>query len=145
MGELDADVTRFLTDAGFNLRGCLHVRDYDARVPTPWKASSLLPVARRALVIGSGGRALFASLRHSPEIARREADPFDAYTVRIMGEVVALLAGAGSPSVAGFAHERRGGYLPTSSRWVEPPGWGRSAVWGCFSTRAMALGCPCGP
>jgi hypothetical protein len=109
MGELAADVDRFLIEAGFNLRGVLAARNYDECVPPAWRALALLPEARSALVIGSGGRALYEALKSSPEIMRRDPDPFDAYTVRIVREAAAKLIAEGFPSVAGFAHERLDG------------------------------------
>ena len=139
MSDLDVGVDRFLTEAGFNLRGCLTAPEYDARVPTVWKTSDLLPGARSALVIGSGGRALYASLKSSPEIARREADPFDAYTVRIVSEAAAKLTREGFPSFAGFAHERRDG------KFVDLVALGRASGLGADSRLGLLLHPKYGP
>lgn len=91
--------------AGLNLLGCLSRSRYDALVPSGWQAERLLPAARSVLVVASGGRALFAAFRTSPE-ARRERDPLDAYTRRVVAAAAEGLAG---PWRALFAFERRGG------------------------------------
>jgi epoxyqueuosine reductase QueG len=88
---------------GLDLRGCLAVDRYDALVPPAWRAQSLLPSARSALVLAAGGRALFEAFGASPE-ARRHRNPLDAYTRRVGEEVADRLAGR-----ALFAFERRAG------------------------------------
>ena len=98
-----AAIAPALSAAGINLRGCLRVDRYDAGIPPAWRARSLLPSARSALVLAAGGRALFEAFRAAPE-ARRRGDPLDAYTRRVAEEVADRLAGR-----ALFAFERRGG------------------------------------
>lgn len=97
-----------LDAAGMNLRAALPPPRYDALVPPAWRASALLPDARTALVVASGGRALWRALRGSPELAT-DPDPVDAYTARALGELVGDLVSAGQPSRALFAFERHGG------------------------------------
>lgn len=102
---LPADIPQGLRAAGLNLLGCLSRPRYDALVPEAWRAERLLPVARSVLVVASGGRALFAAFRRSPE-AQREPDPLDAFTRRVVEAAAEQLGG---PWRALFAHERRGG------------------------------------
>ena len=101
-GALTA-VTPVLAAAGLNLRGCLRVERYDALVPPAWRAQSLLPPARSALVLAAGGRGFFEAFRASPE-ARFFSDPLDAYTRRQAEAVADRLAGR-----ALFAFERMDG------------------------------------
>lgn len=94
-----------LDRAGLALLGCLSRARYDALVPPAWRAAELLPEARSALVVASGGRALFAAFRASRE-AQLDADPLDAYTRRVVEAAAARL---GAPARALFAFEQRGG------------------------------------
>ena len=94
-----------LEAAGLGLLGCLTRQPYDSRVPAGWRCAELLPEARSVLVVASGGRALFAAFRASPEFGR-SGDALDAYTRRV---VEAAAAGLGTPSRALFAFEQRAG------------------------------------
>jgi hypothetical protein len=91
-----------LSEAGLNLFGVLSIERYDAEVPAAWRAAAELPGARSAVLVGAGGRALFAALRRAPE-AGLDRDPLDHYTRRIVEAAVEPLAGR-----ALFAFERRG-------------------------------------
>lgn len=107
-------LSALLAEAGWNLRGALPIERYDARVAAPWRAPELLPGARSALVLGSGGRALWQAFQRSPEFAR-ERDPLDAFCTRQAGAVASLLLGR-----AVLAHEsRQGGFADLVALGVE--------------------------
>jgi hypothetical protein len=114
-----------LVDAGMGLLGVLAATRYDALVPAAWGSPALRPGARAALVVASGGRALFAAFSAAPEasLARPKAaqrgeaersrtsseplsEPLDAYTVRVV-ETAARCLGGGARAL--FAFEQRGG------------------------------------
>jgi len=97
-----------LDAAGLGLRGALPVARYDAAVPAAWRSASLLPGARTAIVVASGGRSLWSAFAASPEF-RGGPDPLDAYTRRVVTGATRTLATGGAPSRALFAFERRGG------------------------------------
>jgi len=101
-------VDEILDAAGLDLRGALASADYDARVPPAWRAEATLPGARGALVIGSGGRALWNAARTGGALDA-SADPLDTHTTHALEACVAMLREAGERAVALFAHERRGG------------------------------------
>jgi hypothetical protein len=100
-------VAALLDAAGLDLRGALSRADYDARVPAAWRSDRLLPGARGALVVGSGGRALWRAAEASGALAAGD-DPLDAHSERALAACVAALREAGEPALALFAHERRG-------------------------------------
>lgn len=105
-GSADLEPRRLpalLAEAGWNLRGAIPVEHYDARVAPPWRSARLLPEARSALVLGSGGRALWSAFRRSEEFSR-EVDPLDAFCSRVALRVATLLEGR-----AVLAHESREG------------------------------------
>jgi len=94
-----------LDAAGLNLRAALPIDTYDAAVPEPWRSAALRPDARRAIVVASGGRALWDALTRAPELGA-VADPLDAYTRRVTAAAASEL----EPGAAVlYAHERRGG------------------------------------
>ncbi len=110
-----------LVDAGMGLLGVLAATRYDALVPAAWRTPALRPGARSALVVASGGRALFdafsaaseaalarpkAAQRAEGERSRRSNDPLDAYSRRVV-EAAAGRLGGGARAL--FAFERRGG------------------------------------
>src|SRR6185436_743028 len=70
-----------LDRAGLNLRAALPIARYDAAVPEPWRSAALHPRARSAVVIASGGRALWDAFARAPEFGA-VPDPLDAYTRR---------------------------------------------------------------
>lgn len=108
MPELLRSLESTLDGAGLNLRGAIAANDYDAGVPAAWRSAELLPGARSALVVASGGRALWDAFRASPEFGE-EPDPLDAYTVRVLADISGTLRAAGQASCALLAFERRGG------------------------------------
>jgi epoxyqueuosine reductase QueG len=73
-------------------------------VPAAWRSAELLPGARTAIVVASGGRALWDAFARAPEF-RLETDPLDAYTRRAVEAAARELV----PSLALFAFERRAG------------------------------------
>jgi len=81
-----------LAEAGWNLRGVLPIARYDALVADPWRSDVLRPGARSALVLGSGGRALWQAFVRSPELGRAP-DPLDAFCERVAEEAARLLEG----------------------------------------------------
>jgi hypothetical protein len=105
--ELAGRVAALLDAAGLDLRGALSRDDYDAQVPPAWQSAQLLPDACSALVIGSGGRALWRAAQASGGLAS-SPHPLDAHTERALVACVETLRGAGEVAVAVFAHERRG-------------------------------------
>ncbi|HME73747.1 MAG TPA: hypothetical protein VKM54_28370 [Myxococcota bacterium] len=96
----------FLCAAGFNALGVLEASRYNALVPPPFRLDLLFPLARSALVLGAGGRALFDAFERSPEAAFTR-DPLDSYTRRIANHGAAWPGLGAARSV--FAFERRGG------------------------------------
>ena len=110
-----------LVDAGMGLLGVLAATRYDALVPAAWGSPALRPGARSALVVASGGRALFDAFSAAPEASlarpkaaqrgeaersRTSSEPLDAYTVRVV-EAAAGRLGGGARAL--FAFEQRGG------------------------------------
>ena len=104
--DLVRRVGSLLGAAGLDLRGALSPSVYDALVPPAWRCDALLTGARSALVVGSGGRALWRAARESGAAG---SDPLDLHTARAMHACVTELRAAGHAAVAVFAHERRGG------------------------------------
>jgi hypothetical protein len=74
-------------------------------VPETWRSGGLLARARTAIVVASGGRALWDAFARAPEFSA-SADPLDAYTTRVV-EAAASLLSDGARAL--FAFERRGG------------------------------------
>lgn len=74
-------------------------------MPEAWRSAALLPRARSAIIVASGGRALWDAFAGSAEFAL-SPDPLDAYTRRVTEAAAALLP---APARALFAFERRGG------------------------------------
>jgi hypothetical protein len=91
-----------------NVRGVLDAARWDALVPPAWQTRALLPGARSAWLLASGGRALFEALRRAPESALA-CDPLDAYTRRVAQETAATLREAGGRALPLLACERRDG------------------------------------
>ena len=89
-----------------NLRAALPIATYDAAVPEAWRSAALLPRARTAIVVASGGRALWDALARSPEFGA-SADPLDTYTRRTTEVAAALLEPPAARAL--FAFEQRGG------------------------------------
>jgi len=96
----------FLDAAGFNALGVLGASQYDALVPPPFRLELFFPLAHSAVVLGSGGRALFDAFLRSPEASFGE-DPLDAYTRRIAHHAAAW-PGLGAARAL-FAFESREG------------------------------------
>ena len=121
-----------LDAAGLNARGALSAAGYDAIVPAAWRTGLLLPEARTALVVGSGGRALWNALRAVPEFDA-QSDPVDTYTARVMDAIAEDLTGGGHPSRAVYPSEQRGG------AWADFVALGREAGLGVPSRLGLLL------
>lgn len=97
-----------LAAAGWNLRAALPIARWDALVPAAFRSARLLPGARSALVLGSGGRALWQAFRASPEHGR-PGDPLDAMTERVAEQAARALDLPAAPAVPVLAHRAREG------------------------------------
>lgn len=69
-------------------------------VPPGLRLASLVPDARAAIVVGSGGPAFFERFLEAPEAADALANPLDRFTARLVGE---LTAAALTPAGVGHA------------------------------------------
>lgn len=127
-----------LDAAGLNLRAALSAAGYDAIVPAAWRTGVLLPEARTALVVGSGGRALWNALRAAPEFGAA-SDPVDTYTARVMDGLAEDLTRGGHASRAVYPAERHGG------AWADFVALGREAGLGVPSRLGLLLHPVCGP
>ena len=78
--DLAGRVAALLDAAGLDLRGALSCATYDAQVPSAWQ-NRVFCRTRGALVVGSGGRALWRAARASGALATAH-DPLDAHTER---------------------------------------------------------------
>ncbi len=96
-----------LQAAGFNLFGALTREGYDALAIGPWQSDNLLPGARTAVILGTGGRALGAALSVAPEAGG--PDPVDRFTERVVRGALQRLATAGVAAHASFYWEQRKG------------------------------------
>ncbi len=94
-----------LDGAGLNLCASLAIARYDAAVPEAWRSAAIRPAARTAILVASGGRALWDAFASAPEFAAGP-DPLDAYTRRVT-ESAAHEFEVGARAV--FAFERWGG------------------------------------
>jgi len=77
-------------------------------VPEVWRSRHLLPGARTAIVVASGGRSLWDAFSHSPEFGT-SPDPLDAYTRRVTEVAASCLEQAGKATRVLLAFEQRGG------------------------------------
>ena len=81
---------------GLNVLLPLAAADFDATA-APLRLASLLPEARAAAVVGSGGRAFFDGFAAAPEARDGQRNPLDRYTARVVaGAVERALAGSGA-------------------------------------------------
>jgi epoxyqueuosine reductase QueG len=122
-----------LDGTGLNLLGVLSIARYDAEVPAAWRAETILPGARSAVLLGAGGRALFEALERAPE-ARFAVDPLDHYTRRVAETAAQALEGR-----ALLAFERRG------ERYADFVALGRAAGLGAPSRLGLLLHPEYGP
>ncbi len=79
-----------LDAAGLGLRGAIEIARYDEAVPGAWRSAAILPHARTAIVVASGGRSLWDAFARAPEFGAA-TDPLDAYTRRITEAATAQL------------------------------------------------------
>ncbi len=97
-----------LDAAGLGLRAPLAIERYDEAVPDAWRSRQLLPGARAAIVVASGGRSLWDAFSRSSEF-ETSPDPLDAYTRRVTEVAASCLERAGKASRVLLAFEQRGG------------------------------------
>jgi hypothetical protein len=109
--------------SGFNVAGALAAQTYDRLVPPAWRCEQILPGARRALVLGCGGRGFGRAALQSPEL-RGGADPVDRFAARVMGELESALERRGGHCASLFAYERRGGVYADFVRLARTAGLG---------------------
>ncbi len=109
-----------LDAAGFNLVGSLTIPRYDSLVSEAWRGAWKGAPARSALVVASGGRALFSAFAASPE-STLPGDPLDAYTRRVVDRAADRLGGAAR---AIYAFEKRGGVYADFVALAEASGLG---------------------
>jgi hypothetical protein len=126
------EIETALDAAGLNLRGALSAAHYDALVPAAWRTAALLPDARTALVVGSGGRALWSALRAAPEFDAA-SDPVETYTARVLDALAGDLSRAGHPSRVLYPMEQRGGV------WADFVALAREAGLGASSRLGLLL------
>ena len=88
-----------LTQAGLNVAGVLDAARYDAQVPPGWRTERLLPAARSAIVLASGGSELGHAIDAAPG-ERHPKHPVDDFTRRAVGRVVQTLTESGWQSRA---------------------------------------------
>jgi hypothetical protein len=82
-------------------------------VPPALRLVSLLPAARAALVVGSGGSAFFEQFLKAPEAADGSPDPLDRFTARLVGELTsAALAPLGVAHALAFPFAGRAPLIP---------------------------------
>ncbi len=98
-----------LEASGFDVAGVLRIEAYDAAVPAGWRAATLLPEARSAMLLGASGRAFAAAFAASPEAADGDENPIDRFTARRVGAAVLEQDARGQPTRAFFYWEQRGG------------------------------------
>lgn len=93
---------------GLDVVGVLAIARYDALVPAGWRSAALLPGARAAVVVGSGGRALWAAVQRAPGGAEG-VDPVDRHAARVLARFVAAEEQAGERARVCLGHETREG------------------------------------
>lgn len=97
-----------LEAAGFNACGVLDIDTWDERVPFAWRSGRMLDGACSVRVLGCGGRGFGDAFLASPE-ARRDRNPIDSFTRRVVEDAVRGLQVGGVRARAGFYWERREG------------------------------------
>jgi hypothetical protein len=98
IAEFPSAAVRLLAAAGLDLFGALAAATYDDLVPSGWRSDRLLPGARSAWVIGSGGQAFARAA-----LAAGGGDPIDRATRHAMSECLRALSSqrASRPTKAG--------------------------------------------
>jgi hypothetical protein len=111
-----------------NVAGVLSASDYDRRVPDGWKTRDLLPSARAAVVLGTGGRTFFRAFQaaHRGEgpgdafaPGARDCDPLDSFLTRVVEEAARDERSRGGQAAAAYAHERRRGGGVGAARFAD--------------------------
>ncbi len=106
----DGEAAAGLAGAGLGVAGVVPIALWEALAPPPFSRNALLPAARSAVVLGSGGRSLFEAFRRAPEHGAA-GHPLDAYTERVVAEAARALEAVGIGAAAVHAHETRDGQL----------------------------------
>lgn len=78
-----------LAPHGLNLFGVLDGATYDAHCPPAFRRANLLPAARSAIVVGSGGRAMWDAIAAAPEAGIRHR--INTFTQRVIQEATTPL------------------------------------------------------
>jgi epoxyqueuosine reductase QueG len=132
-----------LAAAGVNVAGVLGSEDYDAQVPAGWRCRDLLPEARSAVVLASGGRPFFrafADSREAPVAHASDAqDPLDAFLVGLVEAAAAAERERGFATATAYYFERRAG------AFADFVGLAHSAGLGARSRLALLLHPEYGP
>jgi len=106
---LPATTADALAEAGFDVCGLLTIDAYDERVPAPWRSGALLPGARSAILLGTGGgRFETAWGEAAAESEAVPSDPADAYARGVCT--------AAARSIATETGERAGAWLYCDER-----------------------------
>jgi hypothetical protein len=85
-----------LEGLGLNVLLPLDAAAFDAAA-APLRLEALLPEARGALIVGSGGRAFFDGFSRSAESADGARNPLDRYTARVVADAASrALVGSGA-------------------------------------------------
>lgn len=92
---------------------------YDELCPSAYQRAAIHPNARSAIVVASGGRALWAAIGRAPEAARDHR--INEFTQRIISDAVAahLVPAAGAAVALWPTEPRDGRFLPAMSLAIE--------------------------
>lgn len=96
-----------LVAGGLDVVGVLSIARFDVLVPAAWRSNALLPGARSALVIGSGGTALWRAIRASDAPCDLD-DPVDRHSERVLVAFVRQLLDAGDRAHFWLPHQQSG-------------------------------------
>jgi hypothetical protein len=137
-----------LADAGLGVLGALSPARYDALVPLAWQLPAALPAARTAIVVASGGCALWDAIARGAVPRPGGSDPVDHHTREALLRALETLEADGHPSRALFAFETLGGVYADFVALARAAGLGAPSRLGLllhpefgpwFSIRALIL------
>lgn len=102
-------ISPLLERSGFNAWGVVSAGRYDELVPSAWRTSLLLPGARAAVLLATGGPAFFrAAVGRRSGDRSEESDPLDAFSALVVEGVCAEWRRRGWRTEAFHYFERRG-------------------------------------
>jgi hypothetical protein len=136
-----------LADAGLGVLGVLSPDRYDGLVPPAWQVRAVLPAARAALIVASGGSSLWEAIARGG-LPMQAGDPVDHHTREAVLRAVEALGAAGRPSRALLAFETLGGAYADFVALAQAAGLGAPSRLGLllhpefgpwFSIRALIL------